>query len=69
MITYTAEIITENDTVLQNNQLSSFVQVLDRPRILVVERGNNGENLVRFIEEYAQVTRVSPLEVPVTMQK
>lgn len=69
MITYTAEIITENDTVLQNNQLSSFVQVLDRPRILVVERGNNGENLVRFIEEYAQVTRVSPLEVPVTMQE
>lgn len=69
MITYTAEIVTDDDTVLQNNQLSSFVQVQDRPRILVVERGNNGENFVRFVEEYAQVTRVSPQEVPVSMQE
>jgi len=69
MITYTAEVVAERDTVLQNNQLSSFTQVLDKPHIIVVERGNTGENLVRFIEEYAQITRVKPEEVPVSMQE
>jgi len=69
IITYTAEVVAGNDTVLQNNQLSSFTHVLDKPRILLVERGNTGENLARFIEEYAQVVRVKPDEVPVTMQE
>lgn len=69
MVTYTAEVVADSDTVLQNNQLSSFTQVLDKPRIMIVERGNGGENLVQFIEEYAQITRVKPDEVPVTMQE
>jgi len=69
IITYTAEIIADSDTVLQNNQLSAFTQVLDRPRIMVVERENSGENLVRFIEEYAKIVRVRPEEVPVTLQE
>jgi len=67
MISYTAEVISEDDTVYQNNQLSAFTEISDRPRILLVERGKTGENLVRYIEEYAQVTRVQPDEVPATL--
>lgn len=69
MITYTAEVVADSDTVIQNNQLSGFTQVLDKPKILLVERGNSGENLVRYIDGYAQITRVKPEEVPVTMQE
>jgi len=69
MITYMAEIAADNDTVLQNNQLSGFTQVLDKPRIMLVEQGNSGENLVQYLEEYAQIARVNPGEVPVTLQE
>lgn len=69
MTTYTVEVIANSDTVLQNNQLSGFTQILDQPRIMVVERANRGENLVRFIEQYAKIVRVKPSEVPVTMQE
>jgi Mg-chelatase subunit ChlD len=64
MVTYTAEVVAADDTILQNNRLSAFTQVIDRPRVLLVERGNGGENLVHFIDKYAQVTRVQPDEVP-----
>lgn len=67
MVTYSAEVVTDNDTVFQNNQLSAFTQILDMPRILLIERGNSGENLVRYIEAYAQVTRVQPTEVPTSL--
>ncbi len=67
MITYTAEVAADADTVYQNNQLSAFTEVSDRPRILLVERGRTGENLVRYIEEYAQITRAQPDEVPASL--
>ncbi|NLX76017.1 MAG: VWA domain-containing protein [Clostridiaceae bacterium] len=69
IVTYTAEVVAESDTVFQNNEMSTFTQVLDQPRILLVEKDSGGENLVRFIEEYAQIIRVKPGEVPVTMQE
>lgn len=68
-VTYTAEVAADADTEFQNNQLSSFTEVLDKPRILLVEKGNNGENLVRYLGEYAYFARVKPEEVPVTMQE
>ena len=36
---------------------------------MLVERGNSGENLVNFIDEYAQIIRVNPDEVPVSMRE
>ena len=68
MVTYTAEAAADSDTVYQNNQLSAFTQVADRPGILVIENGHSGENIVRYLEGYAQVTRVQPDEVPRTLQ-
>ncbi len=68
IVTYTAEVVTHDDTVLQNNRLSAFTEILDRPAVLVIERGNSGENLVRYIEEYANITRVQPGEVPDDIQ-
>ena len=59
--------MTADDTVFQNNQLSAFTVISDHPRILLVERGNRGENLVRYLDQYAQVIRVQPDEVPTTL--
>lgn len=67
MVCYTAEITADSDTVLQNNQLSAFTQISDRPRVLLVESGNGGENYVRYIEGFAQVNRVQPGEVPTSL--
>lgn len=67
MISYTAEVIAAEDTVFQNNQLSAFTVISDHPRILLVERGNRGENLVRVLQQYAQITRVQPDEVPTSL--
>lgn len=64
MIAYTAEVVAGDDTVLQNNALSAFTVISDHPRILLVETGTSGENLVRFLQQYAQITRVQPDEVP-----
>jgi Mg-chelatase subunit ChlD len=66
-VSYTAEVVTADDTVFQNNQLSAFTVISDHPRILLVERGNRGENLVRYLDQYAQVIRVQPDEVPTTL--
>ena len=67
MVSYTAEVVTADDTVLQNNALSAFTVISDHPRILLVERGARGENLVRYLEQYAQVTRAQPDEVPTSL--
>ncbi len=68
MVTYTAEVVTDDDTVFQNNQLSALTEIADRPSLLIVESGNGGENLVSYIESYAQITRMQPEEVPTTLQ-
>ncbi|MBP7175850.1 MAG: VWA domain-containing protein [Thermoclostridium sp.] len=67
MVSYTAEVVATDDTVLQNNALSAFTVISDHPRILLVERGNRGENLVRYLEQYAQITRSQPDEVPTSL--
>ena len=67
MVSYTAEVVTNDDTVLQNNKLSAFTVISDQPRILLVERGSRGENLVRVLEQYAQITRAQPDEVPTSL--
>ncbi|NLO39151.1 MAG: VWA domain-containing protein [Ruminiclostridium sp.] len=67
MVSYTAEVVAKDDTVLQNNALSAFTVISDHPRILLVERGNRGENLVRYLEQYAQITRTQPDEVPTSL--
>lgn len=67
MVTYTAEVVTNDDTVLQNNKLSAFTVISDQPRILLVERGSRGENMARILEQYAQITRIQPDEVPTTL--
>lgn len=67
MVSYTAEVVADDDTVLQNNSLSAFTVISDHPRILLVERGNRGENLVRYLEQYAQITRAQPDEVPTSL--
>jgi len=68
IVTYTAEVVTLDDMVLQNNRLSAFTEILDRPSVLVIEKGNSGENIVRYIEQYANITRVQPGEVPNDVQ-
>ena len=68
MVTYTAEVTADSDTVFQNNQLSAFTQISDRPNVLLVEKGNGGENLARYIESFVQINRVQPDEVPTTLQ-
>lgn len=69
MITYTAEVVAGEDTVFQNNQLSAFTVISDHPHILLVERENRGENLVRVLQQYAQITRVQPDEVPTSLTR
>ncbi|NLY18749.1 MAG: VWA domain-containing protein [Clostridiaceae bacterium] len=68
VITYTAEVTADNDTVFQNNQLSAFTLISDRPHVLLVEKDNSGENFARYIGDFAQITRVQPEEVPSSLQ-
>ncbi len=69
MVSYTAEVSAEVDTVFQNNQLSAFTQISDSPRVLLVEKGTSGENLARYIENSAYIVRVQPDQVPTTLQE
>ena len=68
IVTYTVEVVTPDDTILQNNRLSAFTEILDQPSVLVIERGNAGENIVRYIEQYANITRIQPEEAPDDIQ-
>lgn len=68
IVTYTVEVVTYDDTVLQNNRLSAFTEILDQPSVLIIEKGNSGENIARYIEQYANITRVQPGEAPNDLQ-
>lgn len=68
MVTYTAEVTADSDTVFQNNQLSAFTIISDRPHVLLVEKDNGGENIARYIGDFAQVSRMQPEELPSSLQ-
>lgn len=68
MVTYAAEVEADSDTVFQNNQLSAFTLISDRPHILLVEKDNGGENYARQIGDFARISRVQPEEVPLSLQ-
>lgn len=65
MVPYRAELIPEQDSFTQNNQLSSFIIISDLPKILVVQDSEEqGINLVSMLESYATIEVVTAKEVP-----
>lgn len=70
MVTYQAEVLTDSDTVSQNNALSSFTYVKDIPEILIVqESGDAGRELAEILKEDVHVTVLNSKQVPVELSE
>ncbi|AEV67175.1 VWA domain-containing protein [Acetivibrio clariflavus] len=70
VVTYSAEIVAEDDTLSQNNKMSSFSYIEDKARILVIhDKDEGGTELAKIMETDAEVQIIRPENVPVTMEE
>lgn len=66
MVTYRAEVLADDDTVSQNNELSSFTYVKDIPRIMLIQDSDEaGKIIADILDEDMNLTLVNPKQVPV----
>lgn len=69
ILTYRVEILPENDTYSQNNYLSSFISVMDRPIILLIQdEEGQGEQLIKMFEDKVELDVMLPEEAPQTFE-
>ncbi len=69
IVSYTAEVSVEQDEVIRNNKMYSFLKVLGTPRILVVDgTGTESHELVKIAGEMAVLDVVTPESVPAELE-
>ncbi len=51
LVNYKAEVVCKDDTVNENNTFESFVNVTNKPRVLVIKNYNNTSNLTNLLSE------------------
>ncbi len=69
VLTYRVEIIPEEDTYMENNSLSSFVTVNDRPVVLLIQDEEMpGEQLIKILEDTVELEVRLPEEAPQTFE-
>jgi uncharacterized membrane protein len=70
LVTYSAQIVVNEDTYTENNFLSTFTFVNDLPKLLVIqEEDEQGLNLIGMLENSARVDVVWAKEVPSTLEE
>lgn len=70
VVTYSAEIEAEDDTLSQNNKMSSFSYIEDKARILVIhDRDEGGTELAKIMETEAAVQIIRPENVPLNIEE
>jgi len=70
MITYTAEIVPETDTIIKNNSMSTFTYVEDAARMLIIQDTDNAASeLIKILKEDVYVDVSSPESVPVDIKE
>ena len=68
MVTYRVEVSAESDSISQNNQLSSYTYVQDKPEIMLIQDADEaGGLLADILKEDMKVTVVNPKQVPVEL--
>lgn len=69
LITYSAQIVVDQDTYTENNYVSSYTFVNDLPKILIIQgEDEQGLNYIGMLENSANVEVSSPQEVPSTLE-
>lgn len=69
VLTYRVEIIPERDTYMENNYLSSFVTVNDKPVVLLLQDEQaQGEQLIKIFEDNLILEVKLPEEAPQTFE-
>lgn len=64
-VTYRAEITADSDTVSQNNALSAYAYISDKPKILLLrEYESAGKELEKILGADMQVTALKPAQAP-----
>ncbi len=70
VVTYSAEVEAEDDTLGQNNKMSTFSYIEDKAQILVIQDKDEGAvELARIMESEAKVHVTNPDNVPVDMDE
>lgn len=70
VVTYSAEVETEDDTLSQNNKMSTFSYIEDKAQILVIQDKDQGAaELAKILETDAKVQVVNPDNVPLDMEE
>jgi len=70
LVTYSAQIIVDNDTYTENNYVSTYTFVNDLPKILVVQGADEQAlNLIGMLENSADMDIRRPEEVPSTLEE
>lgn len=70
LVTYSAEVESEEDTLSQNNKMSTFSYIEDKARILVIhDKGEGGTELAKIMETDAKVQLTGPESVPLAMEE
>ena len=66
MVTYSVEVLADEDTVSHNNTLSSYTYVKDIPEIMVIQDSDEaGKNIADILKEDMNLTLLNPKQVPV----
>ena len=70
VVTYSAEVETEEDTLSQNNKMSTFSYIEDKASILVIhDKGEGGTELAKIMESDAKVQITGPDNIPLDMEE
>jgi len=65
MVTYRVEVSADVDTLFQNNAMSSYTYVKDKPKVLVVQEEENASDvLVEMLKDNVNITVVNSKQVP-----
>lgn len=70
VVTYSAEIETNEDTLSQNNKMATFSYIEDKASVLVIQdKDAGGIELAKIMESGAKVQVTNPDKVPLEMQE
>ncbi len=67
IVEYRAEIVPENDSYLENNKLSTFIDVDDKLKILIVQNNNSGANFAEIFSDF-DVDIVDSISAPTKIE-
>ena len=70
VVTYSAEVEAEEDSLSQNNKMSTFSYIEDKAKILVIhDKGEGGTELAKIMESDADVQQTRPENVPLNLEE